>query len=489
MVKVNTRKIFFWLLALIFIFTALAVILYTFGYRFNFQRGIFIYTGAITIKPVPQKADIFIDHKLISNKRINYLNNSYHINGIKPQSHLIEVKAPGYNTWFKKAAVHSGVSTEFWNVLLTKKNYSPKKYSARGMEKFYISPKNKKIAYVQNEKKTGEFLVKTLDIESGAQENIFSSKEYRFSDDNGENIEWSPQAHKIIIPAQKENEKHYFIVDIETRQAVNLKDIILEKETRSVRWDPSNKDAVFYLAEGNLHRLNIKNPKENNILAQNISGYDLSSSNIFYLQSGNGIIYKADLKSGKSKKQITTSPISGAESSDFRVIAYDEKRIAVISGDKKLYIYNDGEKEKYFNQPAGEILSVQFSDDGKKLLFWTDKEIFVYFTRDWDVQPARMENETKLITRFSRRIKNVQWSKEYEHIIFSAGNTVKVIELDHRGHRNIMDIVKINDENSQVTANFSENKLYFTDLAANDENAAADLYSIEFPEKNGFLGR
>jgi len=485
MVEINTRKIFFWLLALFFIFTALLVIFYTLGYRFNFKRGIFVYTGAVTVKSIPKKVSIFIDDEPISNKRTNYLNNSYHVNGIKPQSHLIEARADGYTTWFKKAAVHSGVSTEFWNVLLTKENYSPEKYSAYGIEKFFISPKGKKIAYTQNEKDSGEFLVKMLDIETGLSENIFSSLEYKFSADDTENIEWSPQARKIIIPVQEEGGKYYFIIDIENKQAVNFKDIVPKKEMRDVRWDPSSKDFLFYLAEKNLHRLNLKNPEENNILAQNIAGYDLSSSDIFYLQSDNGIIYKADLKNGKSEKQITASPINGAENDGFRVIAYDEKRIAVISNDKKLYVYNDGDNEKYFNQPAGEILGVQFSNDGKKLLYWTAREIFVYFTRDWDVQPARMENETKLITRFSRDIKNIQWSKKYEHIILSAENVIKIIELDRRDHRNTMDIVKLNGDNSQVIANFSENKLYFTDT----NESFSNLYSIEFPDKNGFLGR
>lgn len=485
MVGINTRKIFFWLLALLFAFTALLVIFYTLGYRFNSKRGIFVYTGAVTIKSIPQKVSIFIDGKPIFNKRTNYLNNSYHINGIKPQSHLIEVRASGYNTWFKKAAVHSGVSTEFWNLLLTKENYFPEKYSAYGVEKFFISPKNKKIAYVQNEKETGEFLVKILNTETGELENIFSSKEYAFPGNDMENIEWSPQARKIIIPVQREDRKYYFITDIKNKQTINLKDIISEKEISNVRWDLSSKDFLFYLAEKKLHRLNIKNPKENIVIAKNIAGYALSPSDIFYLQSDNGIIYKANSKNGESKKQITTSPISGAENSSFLVIAYDEKRIAVISDNKKLYIYNDGDDEKYFNQPAGEILGVQFSNDGKKLLYWTNREIFVYFTRDWDTQPARLKNETKLITRLSGDIKNVQWSKKYEHIIFSAENVIKIIELDYRDHRNMMDIIKLNSDSFQAIANFSENKLYFTDT----DESSSDLYSIEFPGKNGFLGR
>ncbi len=485
MVKINTRKIFFWLLALIFFFTAILVVFYSLGYRFNFEKGIFVYTGAITIKPIPQKVNIFIDGKPASNKKMNYLNNSYHINGIKPQSHLIEVGAPGYNTWSKKVPVHSGISTEFWNVLLVKENYVPEKYSARQIEKFFISPKNDAMVYVQNEKETGEFLVKRIEIKTGKSENIFSSKEYGFTDDEKENIEWSPQAHKIIIPVQKESKKYYFVTDVESKQSLKLNDIIMEEEISNVRWDSSSKNFLFYVSEKNLHRLNLERPEENKILAQNIAGYDLSSSSIFYLQLDNGIIYKADLKNGNSKKQITASPVNISENSKFRVIAYDEKRIAVISEEGELYIYNEGEKDKYFNQPEEKISGVQFSNDGKKLLYWNDQEIFVYFTRDWEVQPVRQENETKLITRFSCNIKNVQWSKEYEHIIFSTPDTVKIIELDHREHYNIMDIIEINDRNSRVVADFSENKLYFTDI----EQDFSDLYSIEFPDKNGFLGR
>ena len=252
MIRISTRKIFFWLLTLLFLVTASMVIFYAFGYRFNLEQGIFVYTGAITIKSSPQKVDIYIDGKRVSNKKTNYLNNSCHINGLRPQEHLLEIKAPDYHTWSKKVAVHSGISTEFWNVLLAKKDYSREKYSASGIEKFFISPKNKRITYIQNEKDSGEFLVKILNIETGLSENIFSSLEYKFSSDNMENIEWSPQAHRIIIPAEREKLKYYFIVDTETKLAVNLKDIIQTDEPRNVRWDPSHKDFLFYLSDKNL---------------------------------------------------------------------------------------------------------------------------------------------------------------------------------------------------------------------------------------------
>lgn len=489
MIKISTRKIFFWVMTLFFLVTASVVIFYAFGYRFNLDQGIFVYTGAVTVKSVPQKTDIYINGKQVSNKKTNYLNSSYHINGLRPREYLLEIKAPKYQTWSKKAVVHSGISTEFWNVLLVRENYSREKYAADGIEKFFISPKNKKIAYVsKNEGKIQELLVKITDVENNLSENIFSSLEYKFPINEKENMEWSPQAHKIIIPVEKENSKYYFIVDMETKQAVNLKDVIQTDNPRKVRWDPSSKDCLFYLANKNLHRLNLRNLEENIIITEDTASYDLSSSGAYYLQASNGIVYKVDLENGKNKKQITTSPADNEGDSNWQIIAYDEKRIVLIKNDKNLYVYNKGDRDEYFSQLSENIAGVQFSNDGKKLLGWTDREIFVYFTRDWDVQPLRQENEIKNITRFVQEIKNVQWSQSYEHVIFSAGSLVKIIELDCRDHRNMMDIIKLGNDNFQAIENFSENKLYFTDIIDNSDSLST-LYSIEFPDKNGFLGR
>ena len=170
---------------------------------------------------------------------------------------------------------------------------------------------------------------------------------------------------------------------------------------------------------------------------------------------------------------------------NYRLIIYDEKRIVLINNEtRKLYIYNTGDKDNYFRFLSQEAEGIQFSNDGKKLLYWTKWEIFVYFTRDWDVQPIRSENELRNITRFSEELKNVQWSKDYEHIIFTTGEEIKIIEADYRDRCNLLNIIKLNSTASYVIADFSQSKLYFTDTR--DGNSY--LYFIDFPEKTGFLG-
>ena len=82
-------------MTLLFSATAPLIVFYAIGYRFNTERGIFVYSGSVTIKPSPLRVDVYIDEENISGKRVNLLNYSYHIGGIKPGEHFIEVKSSG----------------------------------------------------------------------------------------------------------------------------------------------------------------------------------------------------------------------------------------------------------------------------------------------------------------------------------------------------------------------------------------------------------
>lgn len=481
----KVRIIFFWSLVALFVVTAPIIIFYAQGYRFSFQQGIFIYTGSITIKSNPQKIDIFINGKPASKKKTNLINNSYHIDGIKPGEYLLEISAPGYNNWTKKIAIHSGVSTEFWNVLLVKNEYSRTKYPVAGIRDFFISPDQKFIVYTQKE--SNEFLVKIMDIGSGITKNIFSSLEYQPVEEKipayRENIEWSPQTKKLIIPTEKDGRKFYFIVDIESLETANLKDIVKAEEIKNVRWDVDRKNNFFYMSGTKLYRANITG-SEIVLLAENVASYDISPSGIFYFHIPDGIVYKADSGDGATIAQITNSSPEKSEDFDYRIIAYDEERLVLFGKNGGFFVYNNGELDTYFKKLSSEINGVQFSDDGKKLIYWDDYEIASYFLRDWDVQPQRQENESKSITRFSQKITAVQWSNDYEHVIFAVGNEIKIIELDHRDHKNLANLTTLVAENSRVSADFSQNKIYFTDT----ERKETSLYSIDFPEKNGILG-
>ncbi len=477
------RRIFFWTLVVLFFITAPLVIFYALGYRFSFQKGIFIHAGSITIESNPQNVEITLNGEKIQRKIINKLNNSVHIDGIRPGEYILRVSAPGYSNWSKKITVRSGVSTEFWNVLLASEQYEIVNHEIYGARRLFLSPEKGLGAYVQ--KNDAGFSAGIIDIKSLEKKIVFSSSEYELAPDEKENIEWSPRGKRIIIPAVKEGIKNYFIVNVENEELLNLNDFVKRTEIKTARWDPDNRNYVFYISGGNLYRLNLNDPASEKTIAQNISSYDIAAGKIYYFQLPGGIVYQSDLERKESPLQITTSaPMELSNDSNYKIIAYDKKRIALFNQTGDLYVFNQGENGDYFKKLGSEIDNAQFSDDGKKMLFWSNREIFVYFTRRWDVQPIRQENELMNITRFAETVKNTQWTREYEHVVFSTGNSVKLIELDSRGQRNVIDLISLRGNSPKIVSDYKNNRIYFID---ENQNGDADLHSFEFPEKTGIF--
>jgi hypothetical protein len=62
--------------------------------------------------------------------------------------------------------------------------------------------------------------------------------------------------------------------------------------------------------------------------------------------------------------------------------------------------------------------------------------------RDWEVQPVRKKGQKLFLTRFSVPIRNVQWLDDYEHVLFSAGNQIKMAGLDLRDQVLIVDVTE-----------------------------------------------
>lgn len=477
------KAIFFWTLVVLFWLTAAAIIGYAFGYSFSFERGVFVYTGSVTLKTTPQKVDVYINGVLMPSKQLSLINNSYHISGINPGSYLLEVKAKDYKPWSKRITVHSGISTEFWNVVLVQNSYAREDYDSPGIQKFFISPRKNLAAFSQQIE--NDFLVKIFNPGTLEMSQVFDANDYKFTDDSRENIEWSPQAHRIIIPAINDNGKNYFIASTEEYdQAIDLKQLTNQENLSHVRWDPKSKDVLFYMSDDNLWRMDLADPENKKQVAEHISSYDLTPKSLYYFQLPEGIVYETDFEGSSDRQQITTSS-PDMQDPTYQIIIYDEDRLVMLNKSHSLYIFNHGENDTYFNKLSSSAIGSQFSDDGKKLLFWGEREVSAYFVREWEVQPVRQENETMSITFMSDPIENVQWARDYEHVLFTNNNKVKMIEIDKRDNRNMIDVLSLNSNSSLLVDNFVDNKLYYTEKNDQGQNS---LHAIYFPERTSIFG-
>lgn len=493
------RSIFFWTLVVLFLITAPIIVLHARGYRFDFTRGVFVYSGSINIKSSPQNINVSLNGKLNESKKLDRINNSYNIAGLLPGDYKIKITSPDFQTWSKKTDVHSGLASEFWNVVLARNNYEKTDYTASGITKFFTSPGNKYMAIAEQQENT--LSIKNLNIKNKAIENIFSFPNYTLiPDSEKENIEWSPVKNNRIsiptkkIPAEDKNKKiisedgnslttNYIIADISANTFFSLNDFLNMPDIKDVRWDPQSEDYLFFLSKNSLYRANIRDKKDIVLISEDVSSFDLSKTSVFYSMLSNKIIYKKLLDAKSEKIQATN--VFPEDSGDFikKMIVYDDSRIAFLDNNDSLFLFNQGDHDTYFKQIGEKVFGLHFSDDGKKLLFWTENEISVYYLRDWNVQPVRLEDELTEITRYIEPVKNVQWFKDYEHILFNVGNYTKFLELDPRDHRNSMDLVKTGSLNPFIIYNSYLGKLFFTD----EKDSQNNLYSIDFPEKTTIL--
>ena len=475
-----SRRFVFLLFVCSFFGTASFMTLYTLGYRYNTQRGIFIYTGSVTIQSNPITVNITLD-KEISKASINQLNGSYHIAGLKPGEHSIEINADGYNTWSKKFIVNSGISTEFWNVMLTKTTYPETSYTTKPLHKIFPSPTSTLFAYVSIGDKG--FSVNTFDTEANEDVSIFNTQDSSFDRDDKENIEWSIDSDYVSIPAIKDGQKNYFIVNNTTENTpVNLQENTQLEDLHSVRWDSSRDTFLLALSGKTLYEIDINSPQDKKVIVQNVQSYDISGNDIYIFEpSPSNIVYKTSINNLESHIQITTLPDAHASDQRYSIIAYDQNRIILINYfTGKLIAYNKNNAATHTFTVDSDARGAQFSDDGKKLLYWTDKEMFVYFTRDWDTQPVRQADSSLTVGRFSQDIDNVHWAKDYEHVTFSVGNGIKLIELDTRGEKSIMDVITLAHQPLQILSNFDKSRLFYT--VTNDSLQNQTLHSIDFPE-------
>ncbi len=528
----SIRRFYFLFFLFLFLVTVPVIVLYAKGYRFDTISRIFVYSGSVTVESWPRDIDVYLDGKKQDKKRLDVINNSYTINGVRPGKHTIRCSKDGYSSWEKKIDVHSGISTEFWNVILFPiEKAEPKIFeSQNNIVQFFISPRNKNEVIIFSENEDSR-VVSLVDIEKETEEEIYKTSEYAFiNSEEKENIEWSSDKKSILIPfADEGGNKTFVVARIKKDQIKNDFDLrefftqttedgngnknnleqIKEAETRAtetelnegkkeeadyrfenVRWMFNKNDELVVLTKSHeLFYIDINKPKEKIKIDKQVSGFDFAGNRIYYSQLPNNFVWEIENDKIETKRQVTTMPIENSSEENFvDLTVYDEQRIAIVTRQGEFFIYNEN-KDKgnaFAEKVADRIVGIQFSDDGKKILYWSNNEIWNLMLRKWEVQPTRNENEKIFISRFSSPIKNVQWMNDYENLIFSVDKTIKSTELDNRNRPNITDVHQ--EKNNIKERDVIYDKEIGILFSKTNQNNKTVLRSVLLVDEDGFLG-
>lgn len=487
------RRIFFWSLVLAFFIITPILIGYALGYRYNFNRGIFVCAGSITVSANPNRVEIDINGAPAQNGTLNYLNNSYHIDGLRSGEHVIRAHKDGFQDWNKNLTVQCGISTEFWNALLPRTQYETTTYqNTEHVQRFFPAPKSNIFALAKNNPQDNTSLAITLlEPNNDTSEDIFRSDQFTLTDNTLLNIEWSPKEDVLLVPVLSTSE------DSSTTQYL-LVPVDPEKETRALleilpegfspelaRWSPEERNTVYFLSQGSLWKVRVDETNPPEQVTENVLGYDFYMNSIVVLRAENHILYRYGLDREDEPLQITTVPLSESNNDRHRIITYDDRKIAVINSTNDLFIHNTFEGETTTGKIATSVTGAQFSNDGKKLLFWNDREFSVYYMQNWDTQPARAVGTLLQAARLFEPATNTQWHKDFAHVVFHQGQEIRLLELDARGGQNGFALKTLSNDAPNILVAPRGDKIYFTDTGEDD---IVRFHSIDFPEEQSFFG-
>lgn len=393
------RTILFWFLFLVFLIFGPSFVLYSQGYRFDFEKKIFTKTGGIFIKALPKEAEIFLNGNFV--KKTDFLFGSALIQNLLPKKYEIEIKKEGFFSWKKNLEVKEKVVTEAKNVILFPKELSLENL-ASGIENFLFSPDGKKIILIEKDNVNWE--VKLLDLEKKLETHLIKKEDI----------------------LKKETELIYLEFS-ENPNILNLK-LKMGKETKNFTLDFSKTPPVLE---------EIKGKEENEgILAKEKKGKD-----IFYLDTFGNLF--------KNQEKISQLPFPIEPKTNYSLKLFLNEIFLLtekLPNEKDCFIFNKetGSFEKIFEK----IEELKLSPDNKKLAVFSQFEIWIF----------NLETKEKfLLSRFSKEIKDLFWFNS-DYLIFTCEDVLKVSEIDNRDRINIVKLGEF--ENPRIFWNDFDKRIY-----------------------------
>lgn len=387
--QLPTRRVLFWASAAVFAVLAPLVIGYALGYRFDVAGGGIVRTGALVVETEPGGASVIIDGALARHTGTIF-NGTALIRDLMARVHRVQIEKPGYHPWEKEIEIYPAVVTEIRNVRL-----------------WPLKPIDEAVGELAA---TGARVV---------------PETIRFSPD-GTHLLWATES--TVRQARGAAERAWFVQrssgDV---PAAPLPTGVTPGEAR-VRWSSDSRLLVVETktAWWRLDRDRLGDPTAlPPIPAPRVV---LNATTVLAID-GAGILSVYQLTSS-STQAVSRVAVIPSPSLDDELIAPNVEHIALRTREGTLRIFNPDEKT--FVGVANGVVDARFSPDGTRLLWRTNRELWV-----------RTADTDELITRFADPIAAAIWEARSAHILFSVGGILKVIELDRQGGRIITDLTAL----------------------------------------------
>ena len=313
------RKFLFSFFFFLFLIFGPTLILYSLGYRFDFEKKRLTKTGGIFVKAIPKEVEVLINGKI--KKKTDPFFGSLLIENLLPKKHKIKVEKEGYFPWEKELEVKEGMVTEVKNLILFPKNLNFSQILA-GVDQFWILPNQRELILREGEE--GKWALKTYSLEKKLKAHLVSQEDFPGEAEFLE-LNFGEDPNQIEIKVKVKEKIRIFVLDFR-KSPPQLK----EKEEEKI---PEN--AICFKKRGR---------------------------NLYFLDKS-GYIFEGE-------ERLNEEPFPSVK--DCKLEIFDGLVFLESQGD--LYFLKEGRFEKIFENLKG----IEISPDLKKIAIFSDYEIWIF---------------------------------------------------------------------------------------------------------------
>ena len=454
----RTRIIIFLVCSFLFILIAPSIVLYSQGYRIDLENKKFTQTGGLFLKILPRQTDVYIDGKL--NKRTDFFFGSVLIENLLPKKYKVEVKNEEHHSWEKTLEIKEKEVTEVKNIILFPQNINFMVLAGQ-VEQFWFSPDQKKIILLEEDKSSSQpslsrdessvkekpgWVLKLYDLNKNIKSHLIgqediSPKETQLGEEDKSSSSPFAAAQVINLTFSKDSKKIYLETFAAARVGEEIKYFTLEGfdgvKPLLVKED---KSSFPPFAAARVTEAESPSPAIEDIVI-----YQQVDNDIYYLDNFGHLF--------KNGARITAMPFPIKQGTRY-VLEIFQGFIFLRELNGDLYKFNPDLKvfENFFEG----INSLKISPDNKKLVYFSNHEIWILFLSDENDPPQKKAGEKLFLIRLSETITDVFWINS-NYLIFIAGDKIKISEIDDRDKLNIIDIF----ETKKLPQNGSSLEMFF----------------------------
>lgn len=384
------RKIIFISFFVLFIVGTIFICAYSRGLIFNPKTFHFQKTGAIFIDTKPKNVIIKINDKIFPDQS-GPISSGTLIQNFLPGTYKIEIKKDGFYPWSKNLEVKSGFVAEAVNIILIPEKINQTLvFNAEKLSDFWVSHKGKIVSKKDNK----------LNFYASADA---ASVKLKGDDFLGFNADET----RIILRDSKTS--IFYIYELKSNfSALNLnllaKNIDSQLIIKKAVFHPISPNKIILETENGLIVFDFNTKVIEKIFDQVATNWALNGSNLYYFEEDSLKIFNLMLKTKNALEDKNLIALS-KESKQFS-ISPDNRKIAFLGNDDKIFIFFIKDQVRDFNKKTGEIISI-IPGNGTKNIYWyfDSSHLFVESADEidfWELDEKKPTNYFPIVKNISQ---------------------------------------------------------------------------------------